>query len=152
MKKWPLTKKEFEEVYRKVPRLTVEVVVKTDKGIVLTKRSIPPYLGQWHIPGGTVYLGETLEQAVKRVAKEELGVKVEMEKLLGYIEYPNEKKNGGFTQPVGVAFLVRIKSGKLCGSKQGEEVKAFRNLPTQMIVDQRKFLQEKQIFPKKAIF
>src|SRR6185295_8718349 len=65
-----LAKKEFDAIYSLVPRLTVEVVVQTDAGIVLTRRAIEPAKGKWHIPGGTVFKGETLRQAVKRVARE----------------------------------------------------------------------------------
>ncbi len=143
---YPLTQAEFERIYRKVPRLTVEVVVKTKEGIVLTKRSIPPYLGQYHIPGGTVHYGETLEEAVRRVAKDELGVEVKVEKLLGPIYYPSEEKERGYGWSVGIAFLVKIKSGRLRGSYQGEKVGVFRKFPKNLIAEQRKFLQKLEKF------
>ena len=76
MTKKPLTFEEFKTIYSKVPRLTVEVIVKTDKGILFTKRLIPPYVGSWHFPGGTVYYKETITDAIERVAQDELGVKV----------------------------------------------------------------------------
>ncbi|MBU0975306.1 NUDIX domain-containing protein, partial [Patescibacteria group bacterium] len=73
--------KTFKYIYRKVPRLCVDVIVKTPRGIILTKRSIPPAKGWWHIPGGTILWGETVEQAVKRVAREEVGVEVKIKKF-----------------------------------------------------------------------
>ena len=72
--------KTFKAIYSKVPRLCVEVVLLTQGGVILTKRSIPPEQGKWHIPGGTVLKNENLEQAVKRVALEELGVKITVKK------------------------------------------------------------------------
>ena len=71
-----LTPEEFETIYGKVPRLTVEVIIKSEKGVLLSLRSIEPFKGDWHIPGGTVFYGESLADAVRRVTKRELGVTV----------------------------------------------------------------------------
>ena len=77
---------EFKSIYSKVPRLCVDLIVQKDNGIVLIKRAIEPSLGKWHFPGGTVLLGESLEDTIHRIAKEELNIKVSIEKLLGYME------------------------------------------------------------------
>lgn len=138
---YPLTNEEFKAIYSRVPRLCVEVVVKTAEGVVLTLRSIKPYKSQYHIPGGTVGYGETLEEAVLRVAKEELGVEVEIEKLLGPIYYPSEVKQRGWGWSVGIAYSVKIKSGKLRGSNQGKKVGIFSLLPENLIAEQKQFLQ-----------
>jgi ADP-ribose pyrophosphatase YjhB (NUDIX family) len=139
--KMPL--KKFREIYSQVPRLCVEVVIKTDDGVVLTKRAIEPYKGKWHIPGGTVLFGEMLNDAVKRVAREEAGVEVEVGKILGYIEYPDEAQVRGYGWAVGIAFQARVTGGKLMGSQQGEEIKTFVELPEDMIWEQKDFLKNK---------
>ncbi len=76
--------------------MCVDVIVETSRGIVLTLRDIEPWKGQWHIPGGTVMYTESVEHAVKRVAKEEIGVNVAIQKLIGYTEYLNERKLRGW--------------------------------------------------------
>jgi ADP-ribose pyrophosphatase YjhB (NUDIX family) len=139
-----LSPKEFEAIYRKVPRITAEVIVQTPRGIVLTLRDIDPYKGQWHIPGGTVLFGETLERAVRRVAKEELGIAVTIKKILGYIEYPSARRNGGYGWTIGIAFLTKLHAGKLRGSAQGKSVRVFRALPDNLIVEQETFLQKQR--------
>ncbi|QQG44259.1 MAG: NUDIX domain-containing protein [Candidatus Roizmanbacteria bacterium] len=138
----PLTEEEFKSIYSKVPRLAVEVIIKTPEGIVLTLRSIEPYKGTWHIPGGTVYYKETINEAIERVAKEELGVEVNIDRLLGYIEYPGEAKERGFGWPIGLAFLCTAKSGTLHGSEQGKTVGIFKELPENMIKEQKEFLKK----------
>lgn len=109
-------------------------------GVVLTKRSIVPWKGWWHLPGGTVLLRESLADAVARVAHEELGIRVRIVKTLGVIEYLHAP--AWYGHPVGVAFLVRRVSGTLRGSPQGREVRIFSRLPTHMLHEQRAFLQQ----------
>ena len=140
--KKPFSHQEFKSIYSKVPRLTVEVIIKTNEGIILTLRQLKSWKGLWHIPGGTVYYKETLEETVQRVAQEELGVKVNIEKLLGYIHYPSEGKARGFGWTVGIAFLCTIKSGVLRGSKQGEQIGIFKKIPPNTIKEAKEFLQK----------
>lgn len=78
---------EFKTIYSKVPRLCVDLVIKNKQGVLLTKRNIPPDLGWLHFPGGTVLMREALKDTIQRVAKEELNTKVEIKKLLGFLEY-----------------------------------------------------------------
>lgn len=51
------------------PLLTVDIIIKYEDRIVLIKRKNPPY--GWALPGGFVDIGETVEQAAAREAKEE---------------------------------------------------------------------------------
>ena len=99
-----LPKAEFDAIFSRVPRLCVEVVIRApERGVLLMLRDIPPNVGAWHIPGGTVMFGERLTDAVQRVARDELGLEVTVGDLLGYIEYPSHYENG-LDSPVGLAF------------------------------------------------
>lgn len=135
----------FKEIYSQVPRLVVEVVIKTPEGIVLTKRSIEPYKGLWHITGGTVLFGERVEDSVKRVALDEVNLEVEINKFLGYIEYPDSSKNEGFDWAVGLVFLVYVVGGKLENGKQSSEAQIFKELPKNMIKEQYTFIKNNNI-------
>ena len=141
-KKYPLTLQEYESIYSKVPRLNVEVVVKEKDGIVLTLRKIEPWKGQWHIPGGLVWNKETLEDAVRRVAKDEVGIDVRVKRFLGVIYYPSEEKLRGWGWAVGMAFLVKRVSGEFRGSEQGDEVRTFSKAEDGVIKEQKEFLIE----------
>lgn len=56
------------------PFVTVDIIIEMDGGIVLIKRSNPPF--GWAIPGGFVDYGESLEQAAAREAREETSLVV----------------------------------------------------------------------------
>jgi ADP-ribose pyrophosphatase YjhB (NUDIX family) len=141
MNKNPFTFEQFKELYSKVPRLCVDLVIKTENGVVLTKRNIPPYRGFWHMPRGTVYYKETLEEACKRVAKKELGVDISVKGMLGVLEHPDFIKENGWGWPVSIVFLARIVSGKLSGNEEGEEVKEFKEMPDKMIPNHKDLIE-----------
>lgn len=60
---------DYIEYRLKSPFLTVDAIIEYKGGVVLIKRSNPPF--GWAIPGGFVDYGESLEEAVIREAKEE---------------------------------------------------------------------------------
>jgi ADP-ribose pyrophosphatase YjhB (NUDIX family) len=133
-----LSLEDFMSIYHRVPRAAVDVIIKTDEGVVLTKRLIPPFKGLWHVPGGTILFMEPVDHAIKRIAREELGVEIEVVKLLGLLEYFNDE--GRHT--VCNEFLVKVVSGQLCGSDQGEEWRYFKKIPDEMIPEQSAFFKK----------
>ncbi|RJQ84287.1 MAG: NUDIX domain-containing protein [Desulfobacteraceae bacterium] len=63
-----------QPAYPDHPRLAVGAVVFKDNRVLLVQRGNPPGQGQWAIPGGSVRLGETLQQAAEREIFEETGI------------------------------------------------------------------------------
>lgn len=58
------------------PAVGVGAVVVHEGRVLLIRRGKPPLQGRWVVPGGTVELGETLEEAVIRELREETGLEV----------------------------------------------------------------------------
>lgn len=56
--------------------MAVGAVVVKDEAVLLVRRRQPPNLGLWAIPGGSVELGETLQEAAEREILEETGIRV----------------------------------------------------------------------------
>jgi 8-oxo-dGTP diphosphatase len=68
------------------PVVAVGAIV-IDKGsILLVKRNTEPARGQWSLPGGRVELGETLREALVREVREETGIDVDVDGLIGTAE------------------------------------------------------------------
>ncbi|MCW4018883.1 MAG: NUDIX domain-containing protein [Candidatus Bathyarchaeota archaeon] len=138
----------FKKIYSTVPRLCVEVIIHFSNGIVLVKRNIPPCENMWHIPGGTVLMGETLEEAVKRVAKEETNLTVEVKQQLCVKEY---SKDVAFGQAISVVYIATAANGKLKGDKYGKDIKTFKILPEQTIEEQKELLEKAQTTSAKVL-
>lgn len=68
------------------PALTVDCVVfgvdEGDLKVLLIQRNLEPFKGAWALPGGFVYLNETIDEAARRELSEETGLtKVFLEQL-----------------------------------------------------------------------
>lgn len=78
------------------PLLAADAIIElTDypgRPIVLIERANPPY--GWAIPGGFVDVGEIVEQAAVREAKEEVGLDVKLIALLGIYSDPARDSRG----------------------------------------------------------
>lgn len=78
--------KEYREIHAKMPILCVDAVI-ADKGeVLLLRRNDPPDKDKWWIPGGRVRKNETLSEAVLRIVKEETGLEVLIEGVLGHLD------------------------------------------------------------------
>ncbi len=58
------------------PRVAVGAVVFKDKRVLLVRRGQPPAEDLWAIPGGSVEIGETLQEAAEREIQEETGIQI----------------------------------------------------------------------------
>lgn len=106
------------------PKVAAGAVVEYQGGIVLLRREIDPRAGFWVHPGGFVDRGETLEQAAKRETFEEVGLEVEIGRLLGAFSFTD-------SEVVVVTFAARVISGEPMVGDESLEVRTFapREIP-----------------------
>lgn len=110
----------------KKPILAVDVVIRFKGGAVLIKRKNEPYRGKWALPGGFVRYGERVEFAAVREAREETGLKVKLQRLVGVYSDPKRDPRG---HVVSVCFSARGVGGKLKAASDADEVKIFKRIP-----------------------
>jgi 8-oxo-dGTP diphosphatase len=89
------------------PKVVTSVVVVHGDDVVLGRRSIEPGLGLWCLPGGFVNHDEDPVDAAKRECREEIGVDIEITRLLGVYHIPKRTA----TSMVGVAYEARMRDG-----------------------------------------
>ncbi len=75
---------------RDLRAVVVGLVVRGEEILIARKRVVPGHFlsGAWHIPGGGVENGESLEQAVLRELREETGIDVEVVRAEGMVDLP----------------------------------------------------------------
>lgn len=106
----------------KNPKPTIDVVITDGKRVILVKRGRDPFKGSWVFPGGFVDYGETVEDATVREAKEETGVEIELETILGVYSAPDRDPR---SHHVNVVFIGRVISGEPVGGDDADEAKWF---------------------------
>ena len=115
----------------------VDILLVKDGSILLTKRTMNPHKGSWHLPGNIIRKNETMKQAVKRAAKKELNINVKIKKYLGVYENLNS-----FRHDISHGFLVSQISGKIKTDFQSNELKFFKKIPKNMVPHHKKMIKE----------
>ncbi|MCP3924092.1 MAG: NUDIX hydrolase [Desulfobacterales bacterium] len=120
------------------PKLTVDIIIETGSGIVLIERKNEPF--GWALPGGFVDLGESLETAAKREAKEETSMEVEL--LRQFHTYSNPERDKRF-HTVSTVFIGKG-SGNLIPRDDAKDAKIFEidKLPKELAFDHNEILSD----------
>jgi ADP-ribose pyrophosphatase YjhB (NUDIX family) len=87
-------------------------VVVRDGRALLIRRGKEPLYGRWTVPGGTVELGESLEEALVREMEEETGLRVEPLALLTVFDRIEREGRRVVRHYVIVDYLCRWRSGE----------------------------------------
>ncbi|WP_423465003.1 NUDIX domain-containing protein [Promicromonospora sp. MS192] len=109
------------------------MIVNNDGKVLLQERGDREG-GVWGFPGGAVEVGETLAEAAVREVREETGLEVNLNSLLGvYSKGFDRYPNGDSAQAVTVFFVADVSSGELLAD--GVETRALayfseQSLPT----------------------
>jgi len=94
------------------PRPTASALVLYKNKLLLTKRGRAPYKGWWELPGGFVERGESADHAVVRELKEETGLKIKLERIIGI--YPDiYTYNSDQFYTLNIFYVAKALSGKL---------------------------------------
>lgn len=105
------------------PALTVDIIIIDNDNTVLIKRLNDPYKDHWALPGGFVEYGEKVEHAAVREAKEETGLDVELDKLVGVYSDPDRDPRG---HTVTVVFTAHIIDGTLQSDSDAKDAKYIK--------------------------
>lgn len=113
------------------------VVIPSRGGVVLVKRAIPPAVGAWALPAGFVDQFESPEDAAKREAFEETGMKVTILRLLKVVMTPGRNNMLMF-------YLAAPCQDDIVVSSESQDVKSFAldQLPEMPFSTHRDILRE----------
>jgi len=97
-------------------------VVVRDGRVLLIRRGKPPLYGRWVVPGGTVELGETLEEALVREMEEETSLRVEPIEVLTVFDRIEREGERVVYHYVIVDYLCSYVSGEARAASDAEAV------------------------------
>jgi 8-oxo-dGTP diphosphatase len=115
----------------------VDLVIFQDKSVLLTKRTRPPYKGYWHLPGSMIHKDESMQDAVKRSAKEELGLDVKIKRYVGVYESLNK-----FRHDVSHGFVVSTNRWDVETDFQSSDYGFFNKLPKKTLNHHRLLIRD----------
>lgn len=114
----------MKRLYPDQPIVGIGIVIVKDQKIVLIKRGNDPGRGKWSIPGGLVELGEHIDQAVIREAKEETCLTVINPRLLDVVDNVDLDGDGNVKYHyVIVDYLVEVVGGDIAAASDAEELR-----------------------------
>ncbi|NPV61808.1 MAG: NUDIX hydrolase [Methanotrichaceae archaeon] len=127
----------------KTPLLAADAVILYAEGLVLIRRDNPPFEGCYALPGGFVEVGETVEEAAKREAREETGLDIELLGLVGIYSDPGRDPRG---HVVSAAYLAQGRGEMKVGSDaRSVAVFSLDDLPS-LAFDHQKIISDALIF------
>ena len=95
----------FIALGKSVPLIAVDLALMPDKNHILLTYRKDEFYDNWHIPGSILRSYEPVENALKRVARTELGITILKKKFATYFSYLDNREYG-----IALLFVVKSKS------------------------------------------
>ncbi|MGA9351798.1 MAG: NUDIX hydrolase [Anaerolineae bacterium] len=130
------------------PKVAAGALIEDDGRVVLVRRKVEPRAGYWALPSGFTEHGETVEETAIRECREETGLEVELDDLLGVYSVNSDF----YGHLVLVLYSAHVVGGELVPGDDASEASFFSatKLPTdiafqahqQALRDWRKAIEE----------
>ena len=126
----------------KNPLPTVDSIISKQNKIVLIRRGNRPFRGKLALPGGYIDHFETAEHAAVREAKEETGLQIKLNCILGVYSEPKRDPD---KHTMSTVFIAKSFSGKLKGGDDATEAGWFdlkKLKPSELAFDHFKIIRD----------
>lgn len=93
----------YEKIIEHIPIPCIDFVLLHQGKVLLTLRTQEPEKGKWWVQGGRIFKNESLQEALQRLARREIGSDVKILKQIGAYDYFSK-----------VSVFPQVKSGTHC--------------------------------------
>jgi colanic acid biosynthesis protein WcaH len=127
---------DYKKFLEQMPVVCIDAIIMNNKGqYLLIKRKNEPLKGDYWVPGGRLLKNETLNDAVLRKVKEELGIDSHIVMPIGVYEdffdkSPLNPENGLHT--ISIVYLIIAGSENICIDEQSDDWGWFDELPERL--------------------
>jgi colanic acid biosynthesis protein WcaH len=127
---------DYKKFLEQMPVVCIDAIIMNNKGqYLLIKRKNEPLKGDYWVPGGRLLKNETLNDAVLRKVKEELGIESHVVMPIGVYEdffdkSPLNPENGLHT--ISIVYLIIAGSENICIDEQSDDWGWFDELPERL--------------------
>lgn len=105
-------------VHYQNPTVITGCVAEWQGQILLCQRAIAPGVGSWTVPAGYMEIGETMEQAALREAREETGADIEIDCLYSVFDIKHMNQ-------VYIIYRGRLRSPQFAPGEECQDVRLF---------------------------
>lgn len=101
----------FETVLEWAVIPTFDLVISLgDRGVVVARRKIAPYQGLWALPGLRMHKPESIDDTLRRIARDELGIEIDPAERQFLGQYVGKFRTENGRQDLSTAYHVRADS------------------------------------------
>jgi ADP-ribose pyrophosphatase YjhB (NUDIX family) len=114
-----------------MPVMCVDGIIIYNGRYLLIKRENEPLKGKYWTPGGRVYKGEKITDALKRKIKEECGLDIKILSLMGFYEdfYTKNEFDIDYVHTVSFVYSAMAETDKVTLDKQSSDYIWAKRLP-----------------------
>ncbi|MBW7955789.1 NUDIX domain-containing protein [Patescibacteria group bacterium] len=110
----PLAPRElFEKMLEYMPIPTFDLIIEYgDQGVLVVKRKIEPYKNVWALPGLRMFKGESIDDTLKRIAKQEVGLHIDVKQKVLVGQFVGKFSTENNRQDISTCYAVRVSSSQ----------------------------------------
>ncbi|TQV77035.1 GDP-mannose mannosyl hydrolase [Aliikangiella marina] len=102
-----LSVEDFKATVRNTPLVSLDLIIKNNKGEVLVgKRINSPAKNYWFVPGGRIFKNESIEKALSRIMNEEVGMLFSKKECKSLGVYEHFYQDSFYSKEVSTHYIV----------------------------------------------